>query len=57
MSLIIEDGRVVPSVSNSQVYQTDRRSTTKQKTLRLDSPNTLEACKELGILPEQLKPK
>jgi len=59
MSLIIEDGRVVPSMNNIQPARHSSRLITngKQKTLRLDSPTTLEACKELGILPEQLKPK
>jgi len=60
MSLIIEDGRAVNSTSSSQIHITDRHMTrmaTKMKTLRLDSPTTIEACKELGILISDLKPK
>ena len=29
----------------------------KSRTLRLDSPTTIEACRELGILIADLKPK
>ena len=46
-----------PSRLNISDRNTTTRGVNKNKGLRLDSPTTIQACNELGLLIEDLKQK
>jgi len=64
MSVVFEDTAALPQLqhSGSRVLQNDKntvRSTAsnKPKGIRTDSPTTVQACEELGLLLDDLKQK
>jgi len=59
MSLVLDRHNTHPDNASSRP-DAERHATKangKTKTLRLDSPTTIEACAELGILIDELRPK
>jgi len=59
MSLVLDRHNTNPDNVSSRP-DAERQATKapgKTKTLRLDSPTTIEACAELGILIDDLRPK
>ena len=57
MSLLLDD-KSLPSYSNLGGVRGSRRAMSKTNLgLNPESPRTLEACRELGILPQELSQK